>query len=126
VLLGAAPSEAMAALEAQGWRRPDDGAVHVLWIGRRRRRMSDHTALGTREARVHVRLWAVPAGTLAAAHDEVLSGSMHVVRSWDAARAAVADALGAAGWERLEPSPPVTKPGLRGLASDGRAWRLGA
>ncbi|HJZ62309.1 MAG TPA: hypothetical protein VKD47_09150, partial [Miltoncostaeaceae bacterium] len=96
MLLGAAPSEAMAALDAQGWRRPDDGAVHVLWIGRRRRRMSDHTALGTREARVHVRLWAVPAGTLAAAHDEVLSGSMHVVRSWDAARAAVAEALGAA------------------------------
>src|SRR6185295_12148346 len=80
LLLGTSPGEAMAALGAQGWRRPDDGAVHVLWIGHRRRRMSDHTALGTRAARVHVRLWAVPAGTLAAAHDETLAGERHVVR----------------------------------------------
>jgi hypothetical protein len=116
----------MAALGAQGWRRPDDGAVHVLWIGHRRRRMSDHTALGTRAARVHVRLWAVPAGTVAAAHDETLAGERHVVRSWDGARAAVAEALAAAGWRALEPSPEITKPDLRGLPSDGRAWRLAA
>ena len=44
--------------------------------------------------------------------------------SWDAARDAAADALAARGFARLAPTGVVTLPGLRGVAADGRAWRL--
>ena len=125
VLLGAGPEGVMGALAGEGWARPRDGAVHRIWLNGRPRRMSDHLALGTRAARVHVRLWAAAGRTLAAAHQEVLDGrDRHVVTSWDAARAAVAEALSRAGFARLAPTGVITRPGLRGAPSDGRAWRL--
>jgi len=125
VLLGAPPEGVVAALADRGWERPRDGAVHRIWLNGRARRMSDHVALGTRAARVHLRIWAVAGRTLGAAHQEVLDErERHVVTSWDAARAAVAEALARAGFARLAPTGVITRPGLRGVAHDGRAWRL--
>jgi hypothetical protein len=124
-VLGADPEAVMAALAARGWARPADGALHRLWLDGRPRRMSDHAALGDRAARVHLRLWGVARGTLGAAHQEVLDErNRHVVTSWDAARAAAADALGGAGFAPLAPTGVVTRPDVRGVPGDGRAWRL--
>jgi hypothetical protein len=87
--------------------------------------MSGHLALGTRAERVHVRLWEIPRGTLAAAHHERLDErDRHIVLSWDDARARLAADLETAGFARIAPTGVVTLPALRGVASDGRAWRL--
>lgn len=125
VVLGADPSTVFAALAAAEWRRPSDGATHRTWVDGGFRTMEDHIALGDRAERVHVRLFRVDGLTLAAAHHEVAGRrGHHVVTSWDRARAEVAAALEPAGFTRIAPSAVVTPPGLRGVASDGRAWRL--
>ncbi len=104
---------------------PKEGGVHCLWGRRLPRRMASHAALGPPEERDHVRLWSLGGATVAAAHREVRAeGGGHRVTSWDEARAAVADALRAAGLERATDAPVVTLPGVRGCASDGRIWRL--
>jgi hypothetical protein len=125
IVLGAPPADVAARLVPEGWATPSDGAVHRLWIDGRPRRMRGHLALGTRAERVHVRLWDVPRGTLAAAHHERLDErDRHVVLSWDDARARLAADLETAGFARIAPTGVVTLPALRGVASDGRAWRL--
>ncbi len=125
ILLRAAPEAVVAALAARGWERPGDGALHRVWLDGRPRRMSDHTSLGSREARMHLRLWRVDGATVGAAHQEVLGArGRHLVTSWDAARASVAAALEDAGFARLAPTGVVTRPALRGVPHDGRAWRL--
>jgi hypothetical protein len=74
---------------------------------------------------VHLRLWEIARGTLGACHHEVLGPrDDHLVTSWDAARARAAGDLEEAGFARIAPTTVATLPGLRGVASDGRAWRL--
>jgi len=78
--------------------------------------MAGHLTLGSRAERVHVRLWEVPRGTLAAAHFERLGERhRHVVLSWDAARARLAEDLEAAGFARIASTGVVTLPALRGV-----------
>ncbi|MEW6582191.1 MAG: hypothetical protein AB1416_05470 [Actinomycetota bacterium] len=126
-VIGRDPAAVAADLAAAGWGRPGDGAVHRTWIDGRFARMATHTALGTRARRVHVRLWAVGGGTLAAAHDEEADrGGRHIVVSWDAARDRVREALLGAGYAALAPSAVVAAAGLRGVPGDGRIWRLAA
>jgi hypothetical protein len=125
-VIGAGPDAVMSALASAGWARPEDGAVQRTWIDGRLRRMADHSALGPRERRFHVRLWPFGRGTIGAAHHERLDEreDTHRVMSWDRARAQVVDDLEAAGLARLAPSAVVAKPGVRGLDGDGRVWRL--
>ena len=75
---------------------------------------------------MHLRLWRVDGATVGAAHQEVLGRPRPPPSStsWDAARASVAAALEDAGFARLAPTGVVTRPALRGVAHDGRAWRL--
>lgn len=125
MVVGAAPDDVLATLASAGWARPDDGAVHRTWFDGRFVRMRDHTALGTRQERIHVRLFAIAGHTLAAAHHEVADErGHHIVTSWDRARAGVCEALVAGGWRLLEPSAPVASVDVRGVDGDGRLWRL--
>lgn len=118
------PAELHRALEAQGWARPSDGAVHRTWVDGRFVRMSDHIALGDRQERVHVRLFAYGPHTLAAAHHEVADArGHHVVTSWDRARAVLMDALTAAGWGADGSVDGATVANVRGVPGDGRIWR---
>lgn len=120
------PERVIDALGSRGWTRPDDGAVHVTWHAGTRRVMSDHTALGTRKARVHVRVFSVAGHTVAAAHHEVADArGHHQVTSWDRARVAVVDALCAAGFVQLSSSAELLPRNLRDVDGDGRIWRLG-
>lgn len=124
-VLGASPARIAADLASAGWGRPDDGGTHRLWLDGRLRRMDGHVALGTRERRLHARLWEVPAGTILATHDEYLgNGNRHVVVSWDAARERLHEDLAAAGYGPLHPSGAVVACDLRGVPGDGRIWRL--
>jgi len=124
IVLRSRPEEVVAALSRQGWARPSDGAVHRTWIDGRPLRMADHTALGDRQERVHVRLFALGAHTLLAAHHEVMNDrGRHIVTSWDRARQTVGAALEAEGFAPLAPSGVVTVEGLRDVAGDGRVWR---
>lgn len=123
-VIGAAPRQVHDALLAQGWHRPADGGTHKIRVGHRFRRMSDHIALGDRAERTHARLFAVAGATLIGAHHEVLDQrGTHVVCSWNRARATAVAALERAGYVRLDDSDVVTPPDLRGVPSDGRAWR---
>ncbi|HRC08711.1 MAG TPA: hypothetical protein PLV41_10910 [Miltoncostaeales bacterium] len=125
LIVGCDPDRVTDALATRGWRRPDDGAVHVIWSGGRRLLMSDHTALGNRAERVHVRLFAVAGHTVAAAHHEVADArGHHVVTSWDRARAAVANALVALGYVQLPSSAELLPIDLRGVDGDGHIWRI--
>jgi hypothetical protein len=125
LVLQAPPDVVRDALTARGWRRPDDGATHRTWVDGTFRRMHDHVALGDRAERVHVRLFSLASGTLIAAHHEVANDrGAHRVTSWDRARAETAAALESAGFARLSPTGPITPPDLRGVPSDGRAWRF--
>jgi hypothetical protein len=117
----------LAALAGAGWTPEPDGGRQRTWLDGRLRMMRSHAALGPPELRHHVRLWPFAGGVVAAAHHERLDDQgHHQVLSWDAARARVADDLCARGYERLAPSPVVTRPDVRGLPSDGRVWRLAA
>jgi len=123
--LRTAPAAVVEMLARQGWQRPDDGATHRTWIDGAFVTMTDHTALGDRSERVHIRLFAFGDATLVAAHHEVAkNGGHHHVTSWDRARQVTADALDAAGATRIAPTGVLTPPDLRGAASDGRVWRL--
>lgn len=125
LVLGARPDAVRQMLEGQGWARPDDGATHRTWIEGRFLLMSDHIALGTRAERVHARIFRLNEATLIAAHHEVEDGrGRHHVTSWDRARATTAAALQAAGATRIAPTGVITPVDLRGVQSDGRAWRL--
>lgn len=125
LVLDVAPPDVIAMLAGQGWARPADGATHRSWIGRRFVRMSDHTALGDRAERVHIRVFRVGGATLVAAHHEIADErGHHHVTSWDRARAAAADALERAGATRLVPSAQVSPSNLRGVPGDGRVHRL--
>lgn len=125
VVLRASPDAVLGSLVGEGWCRPDDGATHRTWVNGTFRRMHDHVALGERAERVHVRLFRLAGGTLIAAHHEVTSErGAHRVTSWDRARADTAAALESAGYVLLSPTGPITPPDLRGVPSDGRAWRL--
>jgi len=125
LVVGCEPTRVAEALATRGWCRPDDGAVHVIWSGGRRLRMSDHTALGSRSERVHLRLFAVAGHTVAAAHHEVADArGHHVVTSWDRARAAAVDALVAVGFVQLPSSAELVPVDLRGVDGDGRIWRV--
>ncbi len=118
------PVRFIADLTAQGWNRPSDGATHRTWIDGRPQRMFDHTALGDRQERVHVRVFAFHGHTLFAAHHEVMDEKgHHQVISWDAAREAVGAALERAGYASLAPTAEVVQPGIRGVPGDGRVWR---
>jgi hypothetical protein len=125
LVLRASPEAVRDALARDGWRRPDDGATHRTWVNGTFRRMHDHVALGERAERVHVRLFTLAGGTLIAAHHEISNDrGAHRVTSWDRARAETAAALESAGFMRLSPTGPITPQDLRGVPSDGRAWRL--
>ena len=125
LVLRATPESVRDALMGVGWSRPDDGATHRTWVNGTFRRMRDHIALGERAERIHVRLFALGDGTLIAAHHEVANGrGAHRVTSWDRARGETADALEATGFARIAPTGPITPADLRGVPSDGRAWRL--
>lgn len=127
IVADAAPTAVLRMLSERGWTRPEDGATHRTWIDGHFVRMSDHTALGDRAERVHVRVFACASATLVAAHHEVADDrGHHHVTSWDSARQVTADALAAAGASRLDPTGVITPPDLRGAPSDGRAWRLRA
>ena len=125
LVLRAAPAQVVQMLAEQGWQRPDDGATHRTWIDGAFVTMSDHSALGDRYERVHVRLFALGDATIIGAHHEVADGrGHHHVTSWDRAREAAADALEAAGARQIAPTGVVTPPDLRGVPCDGRVWRL--
>jgi len=144
-VVGAPPARVIADLARVGWARPADGGIHRLWIRGWPRRMFDHVAIGTRERRVHARLWPVGGGAVVATHDERLDISKgksaqpfppsagvpadigsgrHVVLSWDSARERLASALQELGYLALSPSAVVAEPGLRGVPGDGRIWRF--
>lgn len=119
------PGDVHADLIRAGWARPDDGAVHVTRFNRHRVRMHDHAADGNRQERVHVRLFAIAGHTVLAAHHEVADErGHHRVTSWDRARDAVIGALETRGYVQLEPSAPLVACDVRGVAGDGRIWRL--
>ena len=125
LVLRATPDTVRDALIAGGWHRPDDGATHRTWVNGTFRRMRDHAALGERAERIHVRLFALGDSTLIAAHHEVTNGrGTHRVTSWDRARGGTTATLEAAGFVRIAPTGPITPTDLRGVPSDGRAWRL--
>jgi hypothetical protein len=125
LVLERSPAAVLQMLTRQGWERPGDGATHRIWVDGRFVRMFDHTALGDRAERVHVRLFPLADATLVAAHHEVADDrGHHHVTSWDRARQVAADALEVAGAARTTPTGVVTPPNLRGVASDGRIWRL--
>lgn len=125
LVLRTAPAQVIAMLDEQAWSRPGDGATHRTRIDGAFVRMFDHSALGDRAERVHVRIFAFADSTLVAAHHEVADArGHHNVTSWDRARQVTADALEAAGASRLAPSGVVTPIDLRGVPSDGRIWRL--
>lgn len=124
LVVGVAPAEIHGALTARGWVRPSDGAVHRTWVDGRFVRMSDHIALGDRQERVHVRLFAYGPHTLVAAHHEVADErGHHVVTSWDRARAALVAALIAAGYRDDGAIDDATAANVRGVPGDGRIWR---
>ncbi len=119
------PIQVHAVLISAGWTRPDDGAVHVTRFERRRVRMHDHAACGSRQERIHVRLFAVAGHTVAAAHHEVADArGHHVVTSWDRAREEVVAALTGQGYAQLAPSAALVAPDVREVPGDGRIWRL--
>lgn len=125
LVLRTPPGEVVALLRTQGWARPDDGATHRTRIDGTFVTMFDHTALGDRAERVHVRLFALADSTLVAAHHEVADeGGHHNVTSWDRARQVTSEALEAAGASRIAPTGVVTPVDLRGVPSDGRIWRI--
>lgn len=125
IVLRTSPSIVVGMLARQGWQRPDDGATHRTWMDSTFVTMSDHTALGDRVERVHVRLFALADATAIAAHHEIAGDrGHHRVTSWDRARHTTADALESAGLARLAPTGVITPRDLRGVPSDGRAWRL--
>lgn len=118
------PGRLITDLGVQGWYRPSDGATHRTWVDGSPRRMFDHTALGDRQERVHVRVFAFHGHTLFAAHHEVMDErGRHRVISWDAAREAVGRALEQAGYVSLAPTGQVVTPGIRDVPGDGRVWR---
>lgn len=125
LVLGAGTGMVSQMLAEQRWRRPEDGATHRTWIDGVFVTMSDHTALGDRSERVHVRLFALADATIIGAHhEEVDERGHHHVLSWDRARQVAADALEAAGAHRIGPTGIITPIDLRGVPSDGRVWRL--
>ncbi len=125
LVLRTSPTRVVQMLARQGWQRPSDGATHRTWIEDAFVTMSDHIALGDRAERVHIRLFAFVDATLIAAHHEVADNrGHHHVTSWDRARAVAAAALESAGASRLGPTGVLTPVDLRGVASDGRVWRL--
>jgi hypothetical protein len=125
LVLETTPQTIWDSLAGTGWNRPDDGATHRTWVDGRFRRMSDHIALGSRDERVHVRLFPLVRHTLLAAHHEIADErGHHVVTSWDRARSATAESLARAGFRHLGRSEPITPVDLRGAASDGRVWHL--
>jgi hypothetical protein len=127
VLLDASPARVMAGLAGRGWCVPSTGQVHRTWLDGRLVEMDAHTALGTHEERVHVRLWALGPVTLAAAHHERRAAlGLHRVISWDAARAQLLADLVLAGWAVAGPAEQIVRPGMRGLPGDGRAWGIRA
>ncbi len=124
LVLRATPARVIEVLRGQGWERPSDGATHRTWLDGRPLRMSDHLALGTREERVHVRLFPAGEHTLLAAHHEVMNErGRHIVTSWDRARETLGASLEAGGFAPLAPSGVVTVAGMRDVAGDGRIWR---
>ncbi len=125
LVLGTAPATVVDLLAERGWRRPDDGATHRTWIDGAFVTMFDHTALGDRSERVHIRVFAFADATLVAAHHEVADDrSHHRVTSWNRARETVAEALATAGVSRITPTGVITPTDLRDATSDGRVWRL--
>lgn len=129
LVLNAGPAEVRARLAGRGWRMPEEGGIHLIWVGGwLPRLMATHLERGDAEERDHVRLWRFGPHTLAGAHHEVrgADGRGHVVTSWDAARDQAARDLAASGLCALPPGAPITPPDLRGLPSDGRAARLAA
>ena len=123
IVVNVPPAAVVAMLAEQGWRRPDDGATHRTWIDGRFVTMCDHTALGDRSERVHIRMFRFADSTLVAAHHEVASERGHRVTSWDRARQVTTQALEAAGTAKIAPTDVITPLDLRGVASDGRVWR---
>jgi hypothetical protein len=125
LVLGTTPETIVEILAHQGWQRPDDGATHRTWIDGAFVTMTDHTMLGDRSERVHIRLFPFADATLVAAHHEVANArGHHRVTSWNRARETVAEALVTAGVNRMEPTGVITPTDLRAVTSDGRAWRL--
>ena len=125
LVLCTSPATVVRMLAEQGWQRPDDGATHRTWIDGALVTMSDHTALGDRAERVHVRLFLFADATLVAAHHEIAdNGGRHRVTSWDRARQITAEALEAVGARRIAPTGDLTPRDLRGAPNDGRVWRL--
>lgn len=124
-VIGRDPASVLADLAGVGWGRPGDGTTHRTWIDGRPVRMADHTALGTRAERVHVRAWGAGGGCLLAAHDERGDArGHHVVVSWDSAREALCGALESAGYRVIAPTGVIVAAGLRGVPGDGRIWRI--
>ena len=127
VIVGATPGDVLGALLGSGWAIPSEGALQRTWIDGLPRRMAGHAALGGRERRYHLRVWSFGSGSVAAAHHELMDAEgRHRVTSWDAARDRAAADLERAGLARVGETAVITKPNLRGRASDGRAWRLRA
>ncbi|MDP9481688.1 MAG: hypothetical protein M3P84_00515 [Chloroflexota bacterium] len=125
MVLRTTPAAIIDLLASMGWLRPGDGATHRTWIDGGFRRMNDHTALGSRAERVHIRVFQFGEHTLIGAHHEVADGEgPHRVTSWDHAREVTSAALEAAGATRLTSTGIITPPNLRGVPGDGRVERL--
>ena len=84
------------ALTAEGWTTLGFGSTQYLHIGSRGKLVPQNAQLfrGPCNDRLHVRLWQSPAGTVGAVHHDTGTCFVHTVgSSWDAAEAAVVQAL---------------------------------